>query len=36
MGEVATSDFVLLFAEPRQRRGYVAVALSFGPPRRQG
>ena len=31
-GEAATSDFVLLFGDPREPRGYIAPVPSLGPP----
>ena len=35
-GEATTSDFVPLFGDPRDCRGYVALPPTCGPPRRQG
>ena len=35
-GEAATSDFVPFAGDPRERKGYVAIPPTCGPPRRQG
>ena len=35
-GYVATSDFVPFVEDPRERRGYVAILPTCGPPRRHG